>query len=65
MADEQSASTEKYWYNTKTKQVEKGPQSTWEHRMGPYDTEAEARAALDRAASRSAEWDAEDREWNS
>lgn len=55
--------SEQYWYNTKTSQVEKGPQSSWENRMGPYDTEAEAQAALDTAASRSASWDREDKKW--
>ena len=54
---------EKYWYYTKTQQVEKGRQSSWENRMGPYDTEAEARAALDTAAARSAQWDDEDADW--
>lgn len=56
--------TEKYWYNTKTKQVEKGAASPWENRMGPYDTADEARNALAHAAENSADWDAEDREWN-
>lgn len=55
---------EKYWFNTKTKQVEKGPKSTWEHRMGPYDTEAEAASALSTAADRNDDWEAEDREWD-
>lgn len=54
---------EEYWYNTKTQQVEKGRQSSWENRMGPYDTEGEARAALDTAAERSAQWDDEDADW--
>lgn len=53
----------RYWFNTKTREVEKGPQSSWEHRMGPYDTEAEARAALDTAAARSAQWDSDDADW--
>ncbi|WP_029088570.1 hypothetical protein [Brevibacterium album] len=52
-----------YWYNTKTGEVEHGPKSSWEFRMGPYATEAEARAALETARSRSADWDREDREW--
>lgn len=55
--------TEQYWYNTKTGQVEKGRQSSWENRMGPYATEAEARAALDTAAARSAQWDRDDADW--
>ena len=41
MAD--TPTSEHYWFNTKSGQVEKGPQSSWENRMGPYDTEAEAR----------------------
>lgn len=53
---------EKFWFNTKTRQVERGRQSAWDNRMGPYDTEEEARHALDAAAERSAEWDADD--WN-
>jgi hypothetical protein len=31
--------------------------------MGPYATEAEARAALDTAAARSAQWDRDDADW--
>ena len=54
---------EHYWFNTKSGQVEKGPQSSWENRMGPYDTEAEARSALDTAASKSAQWEREDAKW--
>lgn len=52
-----------YWYNTKTHQVEKGPQSNWVNRMGPYATEAEARAALETAQARNEAWEREDEKW--
>lgn len=61
MAD--TPTSEHYWFNTQTGQVEKGPQSSWENRMGPYDTEAQARSALDTAASKSAQWEREDAKW--
>jgi len=61
MAD--TPTSEHYWYNTKTGRVEKGRQSSWENRMGPYDTEAEARRALDTAAAKSAQWEREDAKW--
>ena len=32
----------KYWFNTKTKQVEFGRKSLSLYRLGPYETEAEA-----------------------
>jgi len=34
------------------------------HLLGPYATEAEAAAALERVAERNATWDAEDARWN-
>ncbi len=54
----------KYWYNTATGSVEKGAQSNFENRMGPYDTEEEARNALNEAADRNEAWDAQDKDWN-
>lgn len=54
---------EKYWFNTKTGKVEKGRQSSFENRMGPYDSEVEAQAALATANERSREWDDEDEDW--
>ncbi len=33
--------------------------------LGPYDSEADATAALDKARQNTEEWDAEDREWDS
>ena len=52
-----------YWYNTLTGEVERGRQSSWTHRMGPYDTPEEAARALETARRRSDSWDEEDREW--
>lgn len=54
---------EKFWFNVKTGKVERGPESSWENRMGPYDTEVEAREALERAAQRNRQWDDEDGNW--
>ncbi|MBL0886241.1 SPOR domain-containing protein [Myceligenerans indicum] len=51
---------EKYWYNTKTGEVEKGHRSSWTHLLGPYTTREEAEQALARARSRNEEWNAQD-----
>lgn len=59
------AGAEKFWYNTKTNEVEKGRASAWENRMGPYDTAEEAQNALSRAAENTADWESEDRDWKS
>lgn len=58
-----SNSDQQYWYNTKTHQVEHGPQSSWENRMGPYETRAAAESALDRAKARNQEWEDDDKGW--
>lgn len=58
-------SEEKYWYNLATGEIEHGRQSSWENRMGPYDSREEAQAALTRAQRRNDSWDAEDHEWKS
>lgn len=52
-----------YWVNTDTGEVEHGRRSGAGHRMGPYGTEAEARAAYDGAAARNETWEAEDEAW--
>ncbi|MBO0610896.1 SPOR domain-containing protein [Myceligenerans salitolerans] len=54
---------EKYWYNTKTGEVEQGHRSSWTHLMGPYATRAEAERALERARSRNDAWEDEDDAW--
>ncbi len=52
-----------YFYNTRTRMVEKGRQSSWEHLMGPYPTHQEAENALSTARERTEEWDEQDKEW--
>lgn len=50
----------KYYFNTRTRKVEQGRKFSWFSRMGPYDTEEEARHALEIAAERTRAWDEED-----
>ena len=53
-----------FWYNVDTGQVEtEVNRSRGEQVLGPYATEAEARAALDTAHKKTEQWDAEDRAW--
>jgi hypothetical protein len=53
-----------YWYNVDTGQVETDDnRSRGEQVLGPYATEAEARAALDTAHKKTGAWDAADRAW--
>jgi hypothetical protein len=54
-----------FWYNVDSGQVETDEnRSRGEQVLGPYATEAEARAALDTAHKRTEQWDSEDRDWN-
>lgn len=52
-----------FYYNTRTGQVEEGPQSPVTERMGPYATREEAQQALSIAEQRNETWEAEDRAW--
>lgn len=52
-----------YYFNTRTRMVEKGRQSAWEHLMGPYTSAEEAEQALAKAQERVEQWDEEDAEW--
>lgn len=52
-----------YFFNVRTKMVEKGRVSSWEDLMGPYPTRDEAQEALENAAKRSQAWDDEDDDW--
>ncbi|SEI91634.1 hypothetical protein [Demequina mangrovi] len=52
-----------YFFNTRTKMVEKGRQSSWEHLMGPYPTAEEAAGALEIAKHRTESWDDDDDRW--
>ena len=53
-----------YWYKIATKQVETDDnRSRNDDVMGPYDTEEQARGALESARQNTEQWDAEDRAW--
>ncbi|GAA5029413.1 hypothetical protein GCM10023258_25850 [Terrabacter aeriphilus] len=54
-----------FWYNVDTGQVETDEtRSRGEQVLGPYASEAEARAALDTAHKKTEQWDSDDRDWN-
>ena len=53
-------SDEKWYYDTAKGEAVQGKVTNWDDRMGPYDTRAEAEAALEKAKARNAEWDAQD-----
>lgn len=54
-----------YWYNVESGQVEKdGETDPHANLMGPYETEADAAAALETARKKTEAWDEEDREWD-
>lgn len=53
---------ETYWFNTKTGEVEEGPQSLAIYRVGPFGTREEAEGALRRIADRARAWNEEDEE---
>lgn len=50
-----------YWFNIKTKQVEKGLLSRSTDRIGPFETEAEAKNAEQLVKQRSEKWREEER----
>jgi hypothetical protein len=52
--------TPEFWFNLKTLKVEVGRKSAAPYRVGPFDTEKEAKAALTTLAERSAKWGAEE-----
>jgi hypothetical protein len=47
---------ERYWFNTKTKQVEFGLKSSSLDRIGPFETEREAANAEETVRQRSKAW---------
>ena len=51
-----------YWFNTKTKQVEVGPQSIALYRLGPFETADEAARAEQLIAERAQKIREEDEE---
>jgi len=50
-------STEHWWYNLRTRLVEFGMQSKSLDRVGPFDTEEQARNARNLIAERAAKWE--------
>lgn len=52
--------SEKYWYNLKTGEVEKGFQTPAPDRAGPFDTPEDAARASEIIAERSRAWAEED-----
>lgn len=56
--------TPKYWFNIKTKQVELGLKSSSLDRIGPFETEAEAKNAEEIVKARSKAWREEETEDN-
>ncbi|MFM7014015.1 MAG: SPOR domain-containing protein [Actinomycetota bacterium] len=47
----------KWWFNTRTKQTEFGLKSNSLYRIGPFDTESEAKNAESLVRERSKEWE--------
>ncbi|APT89276.1 hypothetical protein CFRA_08460 [Corynebacterium frankenforstense DSM 45800] len=58
-----AAQDDKFYFDPATGEVTQGKTGSWENRMGPYDTEAEAREALKTAAERNEEFDEQDKAW--
>jgi len=52
---------DKFFFNTRTREVEQGPRSMAKDRLGPYDTYGEAARALDKARERAVAWDEEEK----
>lgn len=55
-----TSGSDKYWYNLKTGEVEKGFESPAPDRAGPFDTPEEAAKALEVIHDRSRAWAAEE-----
>lgn len=51
-----------WWFNTKTQEVEEGPQSLAADRVGPFDSLEEASRANEIIAERARAWAADDAE---
>jgi hypothetical protein len=59
-----SDSTEYWWYNIRTRRVEFGLQSKSLDRVGPFETEDQAKNAPQLLAKRAAKWEKSEREEN-
>lgn len=45
-----------FWFNTRTAEVEEGPQSLATYRLGPFETRTEAEHATEIIAERARQW---------
>ena len=54
---------DKWWYSLKHMRVEHGPGDPNSERLGPYDSETEAKNALETARKRNEQWDEGENEW--
>lgn len=59
-----TSASEKYWYNSRTGEVEFGMLSPSVDRVGPFDTQAEAQAAPSLLRARAEAWEQEEAEEN-
>lgn len=57
--------TNEWYYNTATGEVELGPLSPMQNRIGPYKTKEDAMEALEIAQENNKKWDDQDRQWHS
>ncbi|MFW9253672.1 SPOR domain-containing protein [Corynebacterium amycolatum] len=61
-----SDNSSKWYYQPSTGTVFQGKKTGWDDRMGPYDSEEEARAAMEKVAERNKaadDWDEEGDDW--
>jgi len=60
MNEHDGGDTTSFWFNTRTGEVEEGPQSIAVYRIGPFETRSEAEHALEIVAERARRWQEED-----
>lgn len=53
-----------WWYNLLSGQVEENEGAPNAERLGPFETEAEAKNAIDHARERNEKWDKENSSWD-
>ena len=51
---------EKFYFDPTTHEVTQGKETSWDNRMGPYDTREEAERALEKVAERNKQAAAQD-----
>ena len=53
-----------WWYNILTHKVEEGPGAPNSERLGPFETQREAEAALEKVHERNEDWDKQNAQWD-